>query len=151
MVAGDDLGRFVTAQQTVYPQVLAELRRGRKTSHWMWFIFPQIAGLGHSPTSEHFAIRSVEEARAYLAHPVLGPRLRECAELVLAVKDRTADDVFGPIDAKKLRSSVTLFHRVMPREPVFPQVLDQLFGGTSDPMTDALVADIGSVPPENLT
>ena len=151
MVAGDDLGRFVTAQEPVYAQVLAELRRGRKTSHWMWFIFPQIAGLGQSPMSERFAIQSIEEARAYLAHPLLGPQLRECAGLVLAVKDRTAEEVFGPIDAKKLRSCMTLFHRAAPAEPLFRQVLDAWFGGTPDPMTDALVADIGFAPPENLT
>jgi len=136
---GYDLERFVTAQEPVYAQVLAELRQGRKTSHWMWFIFPQIAGLGHSPMSERFAIRSLEEARAYLTHPLLGPRLRECAGALLALKDRTAEDVLGPIDARKLRSCVTLFHRAAPEEPVFRQVLDEWFGGLPDDRTDALI------------
>jgi len=136
----DDLERFVAAQEPVYPQVLAELRRGRKTSHWMWFIFPQIAGLGHSPTAEHFAIQSLEEARAYLAHPVLGPRLRECAGLILGLNDRTPEDVFGPIDARKLRSCMTLVHRAAPEEPAFRQVLDEWFGGLLDERTDTMLA-----------
>jgi uncharacterized protein (DUF1810 family) len=140
MVAGDDLERFVTAQQPVYPQVLAELRRGRKTSHWMWFIFPQIIGLGQSPMAVHFAIQSMEEARAYLTHPLLGPRLRECAGAVLAVEDRTAEEVFGPIDAKKLRSCVTLFHRAAPTEPLFRRVLDDWFRGMPDDKTDMLLS-----------
>jgi uncharacterized protein (DUF1810 family) len=142
-VAGDDLERFVTAQQPVYAQVLAELRQGRKTSHWMWFIFPQIAGLGDSATSERYAIRSLAEAQAYLAHPLLGPRLQECVGLVLALKDRTAEEVFGPIDARKLRSCMTLFHRATPDEPVFRHVLDQWFADTADPMTDALLQVAG--------
>jgi uncharacterized protein (DUF1810 family) len=139
-VARDELERFVAAQEPVYAQVLAELRAGRKTSHWMWFIFPQIAGLGHSPMSERYAIRSLAEARAYLAHPSLGPWLRECAGAVLAVKDRTAEDVFGPIDAKKLRSCMTLFDRAAPGEPLFRQVLDQWFRGMPDDKTDSLLA-----------
>jgi uncharacterized protein (DUF1810 family) len=129
----------VTAQQPVYDQVVEELRRGRKTSHWMWFIFPQAAGLGHSPMSEHYAIRSIDEARAYLAHPLLGPRLRECIGLVLTTEGHTAEDVFGPIDAKKLRSCMTLFQRAAPEEPVFGEVLDQWFGGGADPATDAVL------------
>ena len=141
MVADDDLERFVTAQEPVYAQVLAELRAGRKTGHWMWFIFPQIAGLGHSPMSERYAIRSLAEAQAYLAHPLLGARLRECAELVLTMHDRTAEEVFGPIDARKLRSCMTLFHRAAPDEAVFRQVLDQWFGATADRMTEALLKD----------
>jgi uncharacterized protein (DUF1810 family) len=139
MVAGDDLERFVSAQEPVYAQVLAELRRGRKTSHWMWFIFPQITGLGHSPMSERFAIQSIEEARAYLAHPLLGPRLRECAGLVLATRDRTAEEVFGPIDAKKLRSCMTPFHRAAPEEPLIRQVFDAWFDGMPDERTDLLL------------
>jgi uncharacterized protein (DUF1810 family) len=135
----DDFERFVTALQPVYAQVLAELRRGRKESHWMWFIFPQIAGLGQSPMSVRFAIQSVEEARAYLSHPLLGPRLRECTGAVFAVTDRTAEDVLGPIDAKKLRSSMTLFHRAAPTEPLFRQVLDGWFGGIPDDNTDMLL------------
>ena len=129
----------MTAQAPAYYQVLQELRRGRKTGHWMWFVFPQIAGLGHSPLSERYAIRSLAEARAYLAHPLLGPRLRECAGVLLGVKDRTAEEVFGPIDARKLRSCMTLFHRAAPDEPVFRQVLDQLFAGTPDRLTDDLL------------
>jgi uncharacterized protein (DUF1810 family) len=101
----------------------------------MWFIFPQIAGLGHSPMSERYAIRSLDEGQAYLAHPLLGVRLRECAGLLLEVKGHTAEDVFGPIDAKKLRSCMTLFHRAAPDEPVFRQVLDQWFGGIPNSMT----------------
>jgi uncharacterized protein (DUF1810 family) len=135
----------VTAQQPVYDQVLEELRRGRKTSHWMWFIFPQAAGLGHSAMSERYAIHSLDEARAYLAHPLLGARLRECAGLVLEVKGTTAEVVFGPIDAKKLRSSMTLFNRAAPDEPVFRHVLDQWFGGIADPMTDALLEEDSAV------
>lgn len=129
----------MTAQEPVYDEVRAELRQGRKTSHWMWFIFPQIAGLGHSPMSERYAIRSLDEGRAYLGHPVLGARLRECTSLVLAVKDRPAQDVFGPIDAMKLRSCMTLFIRTTAGEPVFREVLDGLFAGVPDAMTDALL------------
>jgi uncharacterized protein (DUF1810 family) len=138
-VTSEGLERFVTAQQPVYDEVLDELRSGRKTGHWMWFIFPQIAGLGHSPMSERYAIRSLAEAQAYLAHPLLGPRLRDCAGLVQEITGRTAEEVFGPIDARKLRSSITLFHRAAPEEPVFGEVLDHWFGGIADPMTDALL------------
>jgi uncharacterized protein (DUF1810 family) len=130
----------VTAQWPVYDEVLKELRNGRKTSHWMWFIFPQIAGLGHSSMSERFAIRSLAEAHAYLAHPLLGARLRECAGLVLEITGRTAEEVFGPIDARKLRSCMTVFHRAAPDEPVFRNVLDRFAGG-ADPGTDALLQD----------
>jgi uncharacterized protein (DUF1810 family) len=128
----------VTAQQPVYDEVLDELRSGRKTSHWMWFIFPQVAGLGHSSMSERYAIRSLAEAQAYLAHLLLGARLRECTDLVLEITGRTAEEAFGPIDAKKLRSCMTLFHRAAPDEPVFRHVLDRLAGG-ADPMTDAIL------------
>jgi uncharacterized protein (DUF1810 family) len=131
-----DLERFLTAQQHVYPGVLAELRAGRKTGHWMWFVFPQVAGLGRSDLSRFYAIASLDEARAYLDHPVLGPRLRECAGIVLATEGRSAEDIFGGIDAVKLRSSMTLFHRAEPREPVFREVLDRCFGGVADPGTD---------------
>jgi uncharacterized protein (DUF1810 family) len=133
---GHDLDRFVDAQDRVYRQVVEELRRGRKTSHWMWFVFPQVAGLGSSPTSRQFAIASLDEARAYLAHPVLGARLRECASLLLASRGSTADDIFGSIDARKLRSSMTLFHRAAPEDPVFQQVLDRYFDGQPDRATD---------------
>jgi uncharacterized protein (DUF1810 family) len=132
-----DLDRFLVAQQHVYDGALDELRRGHKTGHWIWFIFPQVAGLGYSPISEHFAMTSLGEARAYLAHPVLGARLRECAGLVLATKGRTAEEIFGSTDAKKLRSCMTLFHRAAPEEPVFAQVLDRYYGGVPDEATDA--------------
>ena len=132
----DDLERFVREQDRDYETVLAEIRRGRKTSHWIWFIFPQIAGLGRSAMSQHFAIASLEQARAYLAHPVLGARLRECVELLLAVEGRSADEIFGPLDAMKVRSSMTLFHRAAPEEPGFRQVLERFYGGLADPATD---------------
>lgn len=133
-----DLDRFVTAQNDggTYTRVVEELRRAEKTSHWMWFVFPQIAGLGQSPTAKFFAIRSLDEARAYLAHEVLGRRLAECAGIVARTEGRTAEEVFGGIDAVKLRSSMTLFHRAAPDEPVFADVLDRYFGGEPDPETD---------------
>ena len=133
-----DLKRFVTAQDAggTYQQAVAELRRGRKASHWMWFVFPQIAGLGYSATSRMFAISSLDEARAYLAHPVLGPRLVECATFVAQTQGRTAEQIFGGIDAQKLRSCVTLFLRADPGQPVFGQVLAQYFDGRPDPATD---------------
>jgi len=131
-----DLERFVAAQQGGYRGVVAELRAGRKTGHWMWFVFPQIAGLGMSELSRFYAIASLDEARAYLEHPVLGPRLRECAALVLGTRERSAEDIFGGIDAIKLRSSMTLFHRAAPDEAVFLDVLDRFFDGVPDPATD---------------
>jgi uncharacterized protein (DUF1810 family) len=130
-----DLERFVLEQDRDYDQVIHELRQGRKTSHWIWFIFPQIAGLGHSAMSQHFAIGSLDEARAYLAHPVLGPRLRECAQLVVAVEGRTAEAIFGSLDAMKVRSCMTLFHRAAPEEPEFGLVLDRYYGGVEDEAT----------------
>jgi uncharacterized protein (DUF1810 family) len=133
-----DLQRFVAAQDAsgTYDRATAELRVGRKTSHWIWFIFPQIAGLGYSPASRTYAITSLDEARAYLAHPVLGPRLIECAEIVTQVPGRSAEQIFGEIDAMKLRSCVTLFMHAAPGEPVFRQVLDQYFDGAPDPATE---------------
>jgi uncharacterized protein (DUF1810 family) len=131
-----DLDRFIVAQRDVYEEVLGELRRGRKTGHWIWFIFPQVAGLGSSSLSRRYAIGSLDEARAYLAHPVLGERLRECAGLVLAASGRSAEDILGPVDAMKLRSSMTLFHRAAPDEPVFRLVLDRFYGGRADEATD---------------
>ena len=136
-----DLQRFVAAQRDSYDAAVAELRGGRKTSHWMWFVFPQIAGLGRSPTARMYAITSVAEARAYLAHPVLGPRLLECASILTALPGRTAEQVFGGIDAMKLRSSMTLFLHADPGEQVFRQVLEKYFGGTADPATEALLVD----------
>jgi uncharacterized protein (DUF1810 family) len=133
-----DLQRFVAAQNAggTYDRATAELRSGRKTSHWMWFIFPQIAGLGYSPASQTYAITSVAEARAYLAHPVLGARLIECAEILTRGPGRIAEQIFGEVDALKLRSCVTLFRHAAPDEPVFSQVLDQYFDGMPDSATE---------------
>ena len=134
-----DLLRFVTAQRDVYPRAFAELRAGAKRSHWMWFIFPQIAGLGRSDMARLYAIRDLDEARAYLAHPVLGPRLRECAAAVLAHNGvRTAEAMMGGIDAVKLRSSMTLFEAAGGGDP-FADVLDAFFAGARDPETLLLV------------
>jgi uncharacterized protein (DUF1810 family) len=130
-----DLQRFVTAQDRVLDRVRAELEHGRKTSHWMWFVFPQLAGLGSSPTAQAYAISSLDEARAYLAHPVLGPRLVECAQLVAGIEGRSAADVFGYPDDLKLRSSMTLFARAAPDNPVFAAVLDRFFDGRPDERT----------------
>jgi uncharacterized protein (DUF1810 family) len=137
-----DLERFVAAQDAggSYQHAVAELRNGRKTSHWMWYVFPQFAGLGQSPTSRFYAIGSVDEASAYLTHPVLGPRLRECAEILTALSGRTAEQIFGGIDAMKLRSAMTLFHHAGPEDPLFGQVLDEYFGGVSDPATERLLS-----------
>jgi uncharacterized protein (DUF1810 family) len=133
-----DLKRFVAAQEAdrTYDQATAELGRGRKASHWMWFVFPQIAGLGQSPVARMYAISGLAEAKAYLAHPVLGPRLVECAAILGGLSGRAAEQIFGGIDALKLRSSMTLFLRAAPDEQVFRQVLDQYFGGKPDPATE---------------
>jgi uncharacterized protein (DUF1810 family) len=130
-----DLQRFVDAQDSAgtYDRALAELRAGRKVSHWMWFVFPQRAGLGQSAMSREYAIDSCEEARAYLEHPVLGPRLVECAEALLAHEDKSAEEIMGGIDAVKLRSSMTLFARAAPQQPVFAQVLERYYAGEPDP------------------
>jgi uncharacterized protein (DUF1810 family) len=134
-----DLQRFVDAQDRggTYDRALAELRDGRKKSHWMWFVFPQIAGLGSSPMAQRYAIASLDEARAYLAHPVLGARLRESASALTGLATRSPEEVLGGIDAIKLRSSMTLFARAAPDEPLFGEVLDQYFGGVADDTTDA--------------
>ncbi len=131
-----DLERFVAAQDGgVYEQALRELRPGAKRSHWMWFVFPQVAGLGRSPTARHYAISGLEEARAYLAHPVLGPRLVECAQALLAQPGDDPERVLGSVDALKLRSSMTLFEAAAPDQPVFGEVLDRLYGGRRDEAT----------------
>jgi len=134
-----DLERFVAAQDPVWDRVRAELARGRKASHWMWFAFPQLAGLGSSSTARAYAVSGLDEAQAYLAHPVLGPRLREAAELAAAVEAGTASEVFGYPDDLKLRSSMTLFARAAPQDPVFTAVLDRYFGGDPDPRTIELL------------
>ncbi|RJG27221.1 DUF1810 domain-containing protein [Massilia cavernae] len=130
-----DLARFERAQDPVYGAVLGELRTGRKTSHWMWFIFPQIAGLGRSSMAQHYAISSLEEACAYLAHPVLGSRLRECSALALAASAYAVDEIFGYPDDMKFHSSMTLFAAVPGADPVFAQCLEQFFGGVPDALT----------------
>lgn len=130
-----DLDRFVRAQENDYDRALAEVRAGRKRSHWMWYVFPQFAGLGFSPMSERYAIRSRTEAEAYLRHPVLGPRLIEICEAALAVEGRSAFDVFGSPDDLKLRSCATLFADVSPPGSVFERVLEKYFGGTRDERT----------------
>jgi uncharacterized protein (DUF1810 family) len=134
-----NLSRFVEAQAPVYEQVLAELGEGHKRSHWMWFVFPQLAGLGHSGMAQRFAIASLDEAKAYLTHPVLGGRLRECSRLVLAVQDRSIHYIFGSPDDLKFRSCMTLFSRAAPAEPVFQQCLKKYFAGHADPQTIALL------------
>jgi uncharacterized protein (DUF1810 family) len=133
------LQRFVDAQEATYSRAVAELRAGRKASHWMWFVFPQVAGLGRSATSRRYAISSLDEARAYLAHPVLGPRLAECARLVAASRSVSAAQIFGSVDALKLRSSMTLFLRAGAPDPAFGQVLDRYFDGAPDPATEHLL------------
>jgi uncharacterized protein (DUF1810 family) len=129
-----DLGRFVEAQDRVYPTALGELRAGAKRSHWIWFIFPQLRGLGHSTTAHEFGISSTAEARAYLDHPVLGPRLRDCAATLLAHAGRTAHEIFGYPDDLKVRSSMTLFAQAG-GDPVFGAVLDAFYDGKHDPAT----------------
>jgi uncharacterized protein (DUF1810 family) len=133
------LQRFVDAQDGggTYEQALAELRAGAKRSHWMWFVFPQVAGLGRSPMAQRYAIAGPDEARAYLAHPVLGPRLVESARVLTGLEGRSAEQVFGSIDAVKLRSSMTLFALAAPEEPVFRQVLVEYFAGVEDEATTA--------------
>ena len=131
-----DLERFVQAQDSggTYQRAVAELRSGRKTTHWMWFIFPQIAGLGRSATAQAYAISDLAEAQAYLAHPILGPRLIECAEIVAAQQGRSAEQIFGGIDAIKLRSSMTLFAQAASDQTIFQQVIDQYYD-CQDPQT----------------
>lgn len=138
---GDDLDRFVRAQDDgdTIGVAMGELRRGRKTSHWMWFVLPQIAGLGMSPMSQRFAIRSLAEARAYLAHPLLGQRLRDCMTAIATSTAASAEELLGEIDAQKARSSATLFLRAADGEPVFQRVLDKYFDGSADPATDRLL------------
>jgi uncharacterized protein (DUF1810 family) len=135
------LSRFESAQDAggTYDAAVAELRGGRKVSHWMWFVFPQLSGLGRSPTAQAYAISSLSEAQAYLAHPVLGLRLIECARILTEHRGRTAPEIFGATDAMKLRSSMTLFARAAPGTPIFEQVLEQYFGGVADAATDGLL------------
>lgn len=143
-----DLRRFTAAQERVYDTAIAELRAGRKRTHWMWFILPQIDGLGRSATSKRYAIRSMEEAREYLRHPVLGPRLSECAELVLAIEGRSASEIFGDPDDLKLHSSMTLFACATDPGSVFARVLDKYFDGEQDARTLQLLAGLKGDRPE---
>ena len=146
----DELSRFVTAQDAgdTYASAVAELRDGRKLGHWMWFLFPQIAGLGASAMSRRYAISSLEEARRYLAHPILGPRLEECTRILNELSHRTAHDIFGSVDAMKLRSSMTLFARAAPERPSFREVLNRYFGGLADEATDAQLATFSTAASE---
>ena len=129
------LERFVEAQAPVYDTVRKELRDGQKRSHWMWFIFPQIAGLGHSATAQKYAIRDADEAAAYLAHPLLGQRLRECSALVAAIDDKTIEEIFPHPDEMKFHSSMTLFNEIAPDEAVFQTCIDRFYDGLPDPAT----------------
>lgn len=134
-----DLQRFVDAQDPVYARVKEELARGAKASHWMWFVFPQLKGLGRSAIAQHYGIASREEAQAYWRHPLLGPRLKECTELVLAVAGKTALQVFGSPDDLKFCSSMTLFERAVPAEPAFGRAIEKYFGGARDARTIGLM------------
>jgi uncharacterized protein (DUF1810 family) len=136
------LDRFLEAQASVYAQALGELRAGQKQSHWMWFIFPQIAGLGQSATSRAYAIQSMAEARAYLAHPVLGARLRECCQAVMNLRGKGADDIFGSVDAMKLRSCLTLFTEADHDEVLFFNLLEKYFDGDADEATLEILSDL---------
>ncbi len=133
------LARFVAAQEETYDRALRELRRGRKESHWMWYIFPQIDGLGSSSTARRYAIKSADEARAYLSHPILGPRLLQCCQAILAVNGKSASDIFGFPDDMKLRSSMTLFAHVAGSHLEFAQVIEMYFSGHPDDRTIAIL------------
>jgi uncharacterized protein (DUF1810 family) len=135
----EDLERFVEAQGRVWPAVKEELRAGAKRSHWMWFVFPQLAGLGTSPTAQRYAIGSLAEARAYLDHPVLGPRLLEATALMLSHAGTAPETILGPVDAMKFRSSMTLFREARPEAAAFGAALDGFFGGEADARTLALL------------
>lgn len=137
-----NLKRFVDAQNPVFDEVCSELRAGQKTGHWMWFIFPQIQGLGRSETARQFAISSLGEARAYLAHPVLGPRLRQCASLVASIENSSAEEVFGGIDSLKLSSSMTLFAQATADNKMFLDVLKKYFGGEFDKLTLQILENV---------
>lgn len=136
-----NLQRFVDAQRPVYDQVVHELRQGDKRTHWMWFIFPQIQGIGSSPTAQHYAISGIDEARSYLLHPVLGQRLRECTEIVNGLEGRSLDDIFGYPDNLKFRSSITLFQAAAEDGAVFESALRKFCGGEMDPLTLARLGE----------
>ncbi len=136
------LARFMAAQDGVYASVVKELREGRKTSHWMWFVFPQVRGLGRSATAERFALSGVEEAAAYVAHPVLGARLRECVHLVNELRGLSALQIFGTPDDLKFRSSMTLFAAAAPNERLFREALSRYYGGEPDQRTLSLIGQV---------
>ncbi|MBL1256668.1 DUF1810 domain-containing protein [Methylocystis sp. Sn-Cys] len=138
-----NLQRFIEAQRGSHAQALAELRAGRKTSHWIWYVFPQLTGLGFSQASRFYGLCGLNEARAYLAHPVLGPRLRECVDSMLATSARSAEEVLGSMDALKFRSSMTLFAHAAPQEPLFARALARFFDGAEDPKTLELLKEEG--------
>ena len=146
-----DLQRFVMAQDPVYEAVRTELRRGSKRTHWMWFVFPQLRGLGRSGTSYHYGIASQDEARAYWSHPVLGPRLRECIGLILAVDEKSALDIFAKPDDWKLGCCLTLFAAAVPDEPLFSRALDRFFDGHRNRQTLRLLAENGQTLPKQTT
>ena len=135
----DALERFVAAQSSVWPGVLAELRAGRKVSHWMWFVFPQLAALGRSATAKFYGLRDLQEARAFIDHPELGPRLLQCCDSLMQLPGRDATAIFGAVDAMKLRSCLTLFAHAAPQRPQFQACLEQYFGGEADPLTMELL------------
>ena len=135
----NNLQRFLSAQESIYRQVVQELRDGKKTSHWMWFIFPQMEGLGQSSTAKYYSIKNIDEAKNYLAHPVLGARLLECTNILLQINSKTADEIFGYPDNMKLRSSMTLFNYIDPAQNVFADVLEKYFKGEPDQRTLAIL------------
>ena len=134
-----NLNRFITAQEGIFENILAELSKGQKRTHWMWFIFPQIEGLGYSETSRYYSIKSPDEAREYLNHPVLGARLLKCCEILLGTKGKTASEIFGPPDDLKFKSSMTLFACVAEPDSVFARVLEKYFDGKHDKRTEVLL------------
>lgn len=136
-----DLQRFVDAQEQVFDDVLTELKRGRKYGHWMWFIFPQLKRLGRSSTSEFYGISSLDEAKAYLQHPILGPRLLECTKLVIEIQGSCAEDIFGEVDAMKFRSCMTLFAQAALENRVFAHALEKYFGGEPDGLTLSILKE----------
>ena len=139
MNINNNLTRFLSAQQPIYPQVVKELQSGKKTTHWMWFIFPQIDGLGHSSTAKYYSIKNIAEAKEYVAQPVLGKRLLECSNILLNIYSKTADEIFGYPDNLKLRSCMTLFNFVAPQYKVFTHVLQKYFAGEPDEQTISIL------------
>ena len=135
MNTDNSLSIFLEAQQNIYPQVVKELESGKKTTHWMWFIFPQIDGLGHSSKAKYYSIKTIEEAKEYLMHPILGKRLLECTNIIAEIENKTADEIFGYIDTIKLRSCITLFKFIAPEQKVFNDILKKYFNGEQDEQT----------------